>query len=571
VFEVWVPAFAGKTDFGWCTQTAEVKNLPIDFLRKHQHFASMTHSRDFQIPGRSAVRATEAAVATSHPLASATALRILRGGGNAIDAAVAAAAVLAVVEPQSTGIGGDGFMLYAPKGGDHVIGFNGSGRAPANASYDWFRSNDITEITEHSPHAVTIPGVIDMWAQVVADHGTRELGSLLQDAIHYAETGYAIGDRVAFDWHNAAATISHDPATSATFKPGGTLPNAGDVHRQPLLAETLRTIARHGRDGFYKSAVTQDMVKHLQSLGGLQTMEDFESAAGEYVTPISTNYRGNTVHQIPPNNQGITALMMLNILEGFDFSKLEAMSPERLHLEIEAGRLAYDIRNRMIADPKQASVNITGMLDKAFATHQRKRISTDRAMTDIAPVSLAQTDTVYLTVVDRDLNAVSFINSIYHSFGSGIMSPNSGVLLQNRGMSFRVDAEHPNCIAPGKRPLHTIMPGMVTRGGKCVMPYGVMGGDYQPFGHVHLLQNILDFGMDPQVGLDAPRVFATDGNVEVERGIAQDTREELNSLGHTIVDADGPLGGGQAIWIDHDKGTLTAGSDPRKDGCALGY
>ncbi len=541
----------------------------VDFSRGNTQFVIMT--RNFQIPGRSPIRATEAAVATSHPLASATAIRILRKGGNAIDAAVAAAAVLAVVEPQSTGIGGDGFMLYAPKGGERVIGFNGSGAAPAKAKLGWFQSQGITEITEHSPHAVTIPGVIDMWSRVVADHGTMELESLLQDAIHYAENGYVIGDRVAFDWHNAEATISHDAATTSIFKPMGTVPNAGDVHRQPLLAQTLRSIARSGRDGFYKSEITQDMVKHLQSLGGLHTREDFETASGEYVSPISTDYRGNTVHQIPPNNQGITALMMLNILQGFDIAKHPALAAERLHLQIEAGRLAYDIRNRMIADPKQAAVNIDTMLREAFATKQRALISESKAATDIAPITLEQSDTVYLTVVDRDLNAVSFINSIYHSFGSGIMSPNSGVLLQNRGMSFRIDPNHPNCIAPGKRPLHTIMPGMVTRDGKCLMPYGVMGGDYQPFGHVHLLQNILDFGMDPQTALDVPRVFATDGNVEVEHGIATATRQKLQNLGHKVIDAPEPLGGGQAIWIDHDKGTLTAGSDPRKDGCALGY
>jgi gamma-glutamyltranspeptidase / glutathione hydrolase len=528
-------------------------------------------TRDFQIPGRSPVRTTEAAVATSHPLASATALRILKDGGNAIDAVVAAAAVLAVVEPQSTGIGGDGFMLYAPKGSDHVIGFNGSGAAPAKAELAWYESHGITEITEHSPHAVTIPGVVDMWARVVADHGTRELGALLADAIHYADNGYTIADRVAYDWHNAEATISHDATTARLFKPNGTLPNAGEVHRQPLLAQTLRTIVKHGRDGFYKSAITQDMVKHLNSLGGLHTLEDFESAAGEYVTPISTDYRGNCVHQIPPNNQGVTALMMLNILEGYDVTRHTPLSAERLHLEIEAGRLAYDIRNRMVADPKHANVNIAGMLEKGFATQQRKRISADRAMTDIAPVKLEQSDTVYLTVVDRDGNAVSFINSIYHSFGSGIMGPNSGVLLQNRGMSFRIDANHPNCIAPGKRPLHTIMPGLVTRDGRCIMPYGVMGGDYQPFGHVHVLQNILDFGMDPQTALDAPRVFATDGVIEVERDISAATRISLTSRGHKVVDAPEPLGGGQAIFIDHDRGTLTAGSDPRKDGCALGY
>ena len=353
--------------------------------------------------------------------------------------------------------------------------------------------------------------------------------------------------------------------------PGGQLPQAGAIHRQPALSETLKRLAREGRDGFYKGQVAEDMVRHLNALGGLHSLEDFAMASGDYVTPISTNYRGYDVHQIPPNNQGVTALMMLNMLEGFDFAGVGALSAERLHLEIEAGRLAYDIRNRFIADPTKTAVNIATMLDKGFATKQRARISRDRAAGDIAPVALDKSETVYLTVVDRDRNAVSFINSIYHSFGSGILAPKSSVVLQNRGMSFRIDPKHPNVIAPGKRPLHTIMPGMVTCGDRCVMPYGVMGGDYQPFGHVHLLQNILDFGMDPQAALDAARVFASDGTVEVERGIDGATRARLVALGHHVIDAQEPLGGGQAICIDAEHGTLTAGSDPRKDGCALGY
>ncbi|MBG1233354.1 gamma-glutamyltransferase [Aestuariivirga litoralis] len=524
--------------------------------------------RNFQRPGRSPVRVTEAAAATSHPLATSAALKILRAGGNAIDAAVAAGAVLAVVEPQSTGIGGDGFMLYAPKGSAKIIGFNGSGKAPQKADVKWFQSQGITSIGGHSPHSVTIPGLIDMWAQVLSDHGTMELGRVLEDAIHYAEAGYVIADRVAFDWNRETATISHDANSARVFSP---VINAGDVHRQPVLAQTLKAVAQHGRDAFYKGALAEDMVQHLNALGGLHSVEDFVAAKGEYVAPISTSYRGHEIHQIPPNNQGLTALVMLNLLESFDLTKLAALSPERLHLEIEAGRLAYYIRDQFIGDPRQADIKTAELLSKDFAASLRKRINTATAMTDIKPIKLEKSDTVYLTIVDRDRNAVSFINSVYHSFGSGIMSPKTGVLLQNRGMGFKIDPAHPNCIAPGKRPLHTIMPGFVTRNGKALMPYGVMGGDYQPFGHVHLLQNIFDFGMDPQAALDAPRVFASAGAVEAEDGIASSTRSALSSMGHKVVQAPEPLGGGQAILIDWDKGTLTAGSEPRKDGCALGY
>ncbi len=524
--------------------------------------------RNFQLPGRSPLRVTEAAVATSHPLASASALNTLKAGGNAIDAAVSAAAVLAVVEPQSTGIGGDGFMLYAPKGADKIIGFNGSGRAPQAAHLEWFEQNRITEIEQHSPHAVTIPGVVDMWSQVIADHGTMELGRVLEDAIRYAAEGYAVADRVAFDWQREAATLAHDKTAAARFLP---VPQPGDIHTQPELAETLRLIAKFGRDGFYRGPVAEDMVQHLQTLGGLHSIDDFAVAKGQYVKPVTTSYRGRHIHQIPPNNQGLTALLMLNILEGFDLGKIQAFSAERLHLEIEAARLAYKVRDEQLGDPNHAPVPISTLLAKEFAAHLRKRIKRDRAMTDLKPIKLEMSDTVYLCVVDRDRNAVSFINSIFHSFGSGIMGPKSGVLLQNRGMSFRIDRTHHNGIAPGKQPLHTIMPGMVTNDGRAEMPYGVMGGDFQPFGHAHLIQNIFDFDMDPQAALDAPRVFASEGAVMAEDSIDSATRKALRELGHEVVDAPEPLGGGQAIRIDWDKGTLTAGSDPRKDGCAIGY
>ncbi len=527
--------------------------------------------RDFQLSGRSPVRVTEAAVATSHPLASVTAIEILRDGGNAIDAAIAAAAVLAVVEPQSTGIGGDGFMLYAPKGGSDVVAFNGSGRAPQKASLDWFVKNEITEITNYSAHSVTIPGVVDCWAQAAADHGTRDLAALLQPAIHYAEQGYVVADRVSFDWQASAEMLALDPHCAALFLANGYVPQAGDIHRQPKLAETLRVIAKDGPKGFYEGAVAKDMVDHLNAHGGLHSMEDFAEARGEYVKSISANYRGVEIHQIPPNNQGITALIMLNLLEGFEPDMDGPLSVRRLHLELEAARLAYNVRDRHIADPRHVPMQLEHMLSAAFADELRALINPDHAAKHLPHTSLQKSETVYLSVVDRDRNAVSFINSIYHSFGSGLVAPKSGVLLQNRGMSFKIDAGHPNCIAPGKRPMHTIMPGMVMKNGKPLMPYGVMGGDYQPFGHAHVLTNILDYGMDPQAAIDCPRVFYTDGVVEAERGINAETRKGLEALGHKVITPDEPLGGGQAILIDWDKGTLTAGSDSRKDGCALGY
>jgi gamma-glutamyltranspeptidase / glutathione hydrolase len=527
--------------------------------------------RDFQIPGRSPIRVAEAAAATSHPLASLSAIEILRAGGNAIDAAIAAAAVLAVVEPQSTGIGGDAFLLYAPGGGSEVIGYNGSGPAPQAARAEWYLERGYTEIPLFGPHSVSVPGTVDAWTRILADHGTRDLGFLLQPAIRYAEEGYVVADRVAFDWARAAPRLAKDAATQRIFLPQGRSPRPGERHRQPELAATLRTIAAKGRDGFYRGPVAQDMVSHLASLGGLHTLEDFAEAKGEYVEPIHLAYRGVEIHQIPPNNQALTALLMLNILSGLRLADHDPFGADRLHLEVEAGRLAFRDRDAFIADPRQVEVPVEALLSADYAARLRARIDPERALKHLPPPLMKTSDTVYLTVVDRDRNAVSFINSLYYSFGSGLTAPLSGVTLQNRAACFRLEPGHPNCIAPGKRPLQTIMPGLATRGGRPLMPFGVMGGHYQPFGHVHLLTNLLDYAMDPQSALEAPRVFLDDDFVAVERGLAPEVVAALEAKGHRCRVPEAPLGGGQAILIDWQEGTLTAGSDPRKDGCALGY
>ena len=308
--------------------------------------------RDFQFPGRSPLRVTEAAASTSHPLATIAAIETLKAGGNAIDAAIAAAAVLAVVEPQSTGIGGDGFMLYAPKGGGKVIAYNGSGRAPRRATVDWYLGQGFNAVPTYGVHAVTYPGLVDAWCRIHADHGSKPLDQLLQPAIRYADEGYIVADRVAFDWAACAERFAAQADVDPVLFPGGRTPKAGEKMRDPRLAETLRRIAKQGRDGFYKGPVAEDIVSHLKSLGGLHDTEDFAATQGEYVEPISSSYRGAEIFQMPPNNQGITALLMLNILGGFDLGKLDPLSAERLHLEIEAGRLAYRDRNALIGDPK---------------------------------------------------------------------------------------------------------------------------------------------------------------------------------------------------------------------------
>jgi len=511
--------------------------------------------------------------ATSHPMASLTAIEVLKNGGNAVDAAVAACAVLAVVEPQSTGIGGDCFALFSPGDSQEVIAYNGSGRAPAAMNLDWLNRQGIVEIERHSAHAVTTPGAVDAWARLVADCGRKDLGELLAPAIQLATEGYPIHTRIAYDWHRAQEALIKDPTTTSIFLPQGIVPDAGSVHRQPQLAQTLTHIAAEGRDGFYKGWVAEDMVTHLNRYGGLQSMADFASAQGEYVEPIQTSYRGYDVYECPPNGQGLTALILLNILSGFKLDQWQPLSTDRLHLEIEAAKLAYQDRNIYIADPAQIRVPADQLLSEAHASELREAIDMGQCMDRISSFHLpSHADTVCLSVVDQDRNAVSFINSLFHAFGSGLTAPRSGVVLQSRGVAFSLDAEHPNCIAPSKRPLHTIIPGLMYKDGNPIMPFGVMGGQYQALGHAHLLSNCIDYKLDIQAAIDLGRVFSLpDGIVEVESSIPVEAIAGLRDRGHHICSPEIPLGGAQAIWIDWETGVLTGGSDGRKDGCALGY
>ncbi len=529
--------------------------------------------RNFQLPGRSPVYAGNAMAATSHPLATMTAIQVLQQGGNAVDAAVAACAVQCVVEPQSTGIGGDCFAMVSPGGSSRIVAYNGSGRSAAAASSDWYREKAIKTIEPHSPHAVTIPGAVDAWSRLMADYGTSGLEHVLQPAIRFAEEGYPVHPRVAFDWNLRQDVLTRDATTTAIFLPKGRPPGTGEIHKQPLLAQTLKHIAKQGRDGFYKGAVAEDLVGHLRKLGGLHTLADFEAASGEYVTPISTTYRGYDVIECPPNGQGLTALIMLNILSGFKLSNPDPLSIDRLHLEIEATRLAYKQRDRYIADPDTGTIPLAELLSREHANELRAFIKMDQAMQYVPEVELpSHGDTVYLCVIDRDNNAVSMINSIFTSFGSGLTGPKSGVLLQNRGVAFALDPNHPNCIGSRKRPLHTIIPAMLAKDGKLVMPFGVMGGQYQATGHVHLLSNLIDFNLDVQAAIDLGRLFPlSDGGVEVENSIPAMVREGLERRGHRLITPEVPIGGGQAIWIDREQGVLIGGSDHRKDGCALGY
>jgi gamma-glutamyltranspeptidase/glutathione hydrolase len=527
--------------------------------------------RNFHLAGRSTVHAQNAMVATSHPLAALTAIEVMRSGGTAADAAVAACALLGVIEPQSTGIGGDCFALVQPRGDGKISAYNGSGRAPQAATAEWYLERDMHSIPLTSAHAVSIPGAVDAWTTILRDHGKLGLDTLLQPAIKAAEEGYVVTPRTAFDWKNQFEKLKNGVNTGRYLLPHGKAAVAGDVIHQPELGKTLRAIARDGRDAFYNGAIAEDMVETLRGIGGLHTLDDFAAHTTETTSPIGTLYEGHDVWQCPPNGPGITMLVMLNILSRFDLKKFPAMSVERFHLEAEAARIAYMMREQHVGDPAYVNVDVARILTPEFAEEYGGKIRMDR-MLDLPNVTPPMNpSTVYITVVDKDRNVCSFINSIAHSFGSAIVSNNTGILLQNRAGGFRVQPGHPNCIASGKRPLHTFIPSIVTKNGRAQMPFGVMGGQYQPVGQVHVLTNMLDYGCDVQEAIDMPRGLHYEGVYQLEDGVPPAIVEGLKKLGHKTTSVVGPLGGGQAIWIDWDKGTLTGGSDPRKDGCALGY
>ena len=523
--------------------------------------------RDFHMPGRSAVYAANGICATSHPLAAKVAISMLEEGGNAVDAAISAALVLGICEPQMTGIGGDCFALVHMPGDDRIIGLNGSGRAPAGIDAEALRAAGHRTMPEYQSGAsVTVPGALDAMLRLNERHGTRDIGAVLAPAIHYADAGVPVAPRVAFDWADAAPGLAGDAARFYLLN--GSAPRAGQVFRAPGQAEILRRVATHGRDAFYQGEVAEDMAAALRAAGGTHQTEDFAATSADWVAPISGSYGDYDLIELPPNGQGATAILMANILAEFDVDAMDPFGADRAHLEAEAAKLAYDARNRFIAEN---SPRLDHMLSPKTARDLAALIDMTRAMPSATTISEAvHKDTIYITVVDRDRMAVSLIYSIFHGFGSRISSRKFGVLLQNRGAGFSLEPGHPNEAAPGKRPMHTIIPGMLRHKGRLAMPFGVMGGAYQPNGHARFLTNLADFGLDPQAAIDAPRSFAGDGEMQVERGYSDAVRADLAGRGHNVVIPNGPLGGAQAIWIGED-GILCGASDPRKDGIALGY
>ncbi|TYC63602.1 gamma-glutamyltransferase [Rhodobacterales bacterium] len=532
--------------------------------------SNVIRQRDFMKTGKSVAISAKAMIATSHPQATQAGLRILEDGGNAVDAALAAVALQGVIDPHMTGIGGDCFALYCPAGG-RPVALNGSGYAPAAATLEKMNSFGFDTIPDGSPHAVTIPGAVDAWCRLSERYGKVSLEAILSPAIEAAREGYVITPRVALDWARYADRLTPYPASAKQFLPGGKPPTLGDRLTNPALAATLQRIAAEGRSAFYEGEVAEDMVNTLASAGGLHSLEDFSSFSSFETDPISARYGDYDLFECPPNGQGLAALIMARILDGFDLSFDALSETDRIHLFAEATKAAYRQRDLYIADPNAMEQSVEDLLSEDFIKSLRAAIDMNRASPVEAFDMPIHRDTVYVSVVDEDGNAISLINSIFFAFGSGIYAPKAGVLFQNRGTGFSLEPGHPNVIAPRKRPFHTIIPAMVLQDGKPVMCYGVMGGQYQALGHVHILSQIADRGFDVQMASDQPRSFFTEGALSLEPTISPEIKQDLEKRGHKTVWADEPLGGCQAIWIDRGRGVLWGASDHRKDGVALGY
>lgn len=528
-------------------------------------------------PGRSVVRSEHAMVASSQPLASQVGLKVLKRGGNAVDAAIAMAAMLNVTEPMMTGIGGDAFMLVYWSKTKELKGLNASGRAPSALSLDYFARKKTMRMPEFGMESITVPGAFDGWVTLLNKYGTMKLSDLLEPAIETAENGFPVMEKTAEDWNAEVTKLKKTPASASNYLIDGRTPRPGETFQQPNLARTLRTLARDGRDAFYKGEIARAIVDYCEKNGGFISLADLAAQKSEWVEPISTTYRGYTVYEIPPNSQGLTALLTLNILEGFDLAALSKQPDRYYHTLIEATKLAFADRNRYIADPAFSKVPVAELLSKDYAAKRRALINPNKALDSPPPGEInVGSDTTYFTVVDKDGNAVSFINSLFDAFGSGIVAGDTGIVLQNRGSSFSLDRAHPNHLEPGKRPFHTIIPAMVFKDNKLFMSFGVMGGGIQPQGHVQVLVNIIDLGMGLQQAIDAPRYrFMSEKDVLLEDEIGPTVISRLIAMGHRRASPPGVLrssmGGGQAIMIDPVNRTLMGASDPRKDGLAIGY
>ncbi len=529
---------------------------------------------------RSPVYAKNGIVASSQPLASEAGIRILQAGGNAADAAVATTAVLNVTEPCSTGIGGDCFCLFFDRKRKSIQGINASGRAPANLSLETLSELGYSKrLPPYSVHTVTVPGAAAGWVDTVEKFGTMKLKEVLAPAIQLAERGFPVAPLTAASWQRGVKQLKQGPHANEMMV-DGRAPKAGEIMKIPTMAKTFRELAEHGKSGFYEGRVAEAIIELLQSKGGVMSHTDLKNHKNTFDEPISVNYRGIDVFEIPPNGQGITALIALNIIEEYDFTSIQHSSVEHLHLMIEAMRLAFADTRWYVADPAVVSVPIKELLSKDYATQRRKLIDPKKANLGFKKGSpLRSSDTVYFSVVDGDGNACSFINSNYMGFGTGLIPKNCGFTLQNRGANFSLNPKHPNALAPKKRPYHTIIPAMATKDKELYASFGVMGGFNQPQGHVQVVLNMIDFGMNSQQALDAPRFTirggTSYGEVALEDQIPKSTLKALQQMGHKVIPISGSarmmFGRGQIITRNPNTGVLCGGSSPRADGIAIGW
>ncbi len=557
--------------------------LPCFFMLIILQLRSQDRITGHSFATRSEVIAQNGMACTSQPLATQVAIDILKAGGNAVDAAIAANAVLGLVEPTGNGIGGDLFAIVWDAKTRKLHGLNASGRSPYDLTIDYFRKNGYEKIPALGPLPVSVPGCVDGWFELHKKFGQLPMKEILSPAIEYAENGFPVSEVIAYYWQSNARSLSKYPGFEEIFMPGGKAPAKGEIFKNPYLAETLKLIAQRGRDEFYKGEIAEKIVQYVRDQGGFFSMRDFEEHTSEWIDPVSTNYRGYDVWELPPNGQGIAVLQILNILEMYDIAKMGFGSPEYMHLFIEAKKLAFEDRAKFYADPDFSKIPLQQLISKEYAKERARLINPDRAARSYPPGVPEMGNTIYLTTADKDGNMVSLIQSNYRGMGSGMTPGKLGFILQDRGEMFSLEDGHMNVYEPHKRPFHTIIPAFITKNGQPYISFGVMGGAMQPQGHVQVICNIIDFGMNLQEAGDAPRIQhegsseptdekMTDGRiVSLETGFSYETIRSLMRKGHQIGYADGPYGGYQAIKRDHENKVYYGASESRKDGQAAGY
>jgi gamma-glutamyltranspeptidase/glutathione hydrolase len=532
---------------------------------------------------RSEVIAKHGMAATSQPLATQVALDILKKGGNAIDAAIAANATLGLMEPTGNGMGGDIFAIIWDAETQKLYGLNGSGRSPKSLKLEYFKENNYEKIPAFGPLPVSVPGCVDGWFEMHKKFGKLEMTEILQPAINYAREGFPVSEVIAYYWEGSVRALYEFPGFKEVYMPNGKTPAKGEIFRNPNLANTLEKIAKGGRDAFYKGDIARTIDKYIKEQGGFLSYEDLASHKSEWVEPISTNYRGFDVWELPPNGQGTAALQILNILEGYDIASMGFGSTDYIHIFTEAKKLAFEDRAKYYSDPNFNNLPVDQLISKEYSNERRKLINPDRAARNYPAGELEQGNTIYLTVADQYGNMVSLIQSNYRGMGSGMIPEELGFGLQDRGELFSLDEEHMNCYAPGKRPFHTIIPAFITKDGKPYMSFGVMGGSMQPQGHAQIIVNLIDFNMNLQEAGDAPRLrhggssqptgtkMTNGGTLHLESGIDYEVIRELMKKGHTVKFSNGGFGGYQAIMFDEKNGVYYGASESRKDGQAVGY